>query len=120
MQAEFEPEATEQAVAYVKSFGYVNDERYVRNYIECRREQKSRRQIEQELLYKKGVPKDLIRQVYEELEPADERELIRRFLEKKHYCGASADEKKKRSVMASLARKGFSAEDILAVMREEQ
>ena len=49
LQAEFDPEMVEKAIAYVKSFGYINDERYVRNYIECRCQSKSRRQLEQEL-----------------------------------------------------------------------
>ena len=35
LQAEFDSEMVEKAIAYVKSFGYINDERYVRNYIEC-------------------------------------------------------------------------------------
>ena len=85
LQAEFEPELVEQAIAYVKSYGYLDDERYVRNYIEVRQSQKSRRQLEQELQYRKGVPKELIQKVYEELEPADEKVLIRRLLEKKYY-----------------------------------
>ena len=67
LKAEFEPEFIEQAIAYVKSYGYLDDERYVRNYIEYRQSQKSKRQIEQELLYRKGVSKDLIEKVYEEL-----------------------------------------------------
>lgn len=73
MKAEFEPELVEQAVAYVKSYGYLDDERYVRNYIEYRKDQKSRRQLEQELQFRKGVSPELIRKVYEELEPADEK-----------------------------------------------
>ena len=39
LQAEFSPELVEEAVAYVKSFGYIDDERYVRNYIEYRSSQ---------------------------------------------------------------------------------
>ena len=76
LQAEFSPELVEDAIAYVKSYGYIDDERYVRNYIEYRREQKSRRQLEQELQYRKGVPQELIQKVYEDLEPADEKPLI--------------------------------------------
>ena len=69
LNAEFAPALVEQAVAYVKSYGYLDDERYVRNYIEYRKDQKSRRQLEQELRFKKGVPSELIQKVYEELEP---------------------------------------------------
>ena len=98
LQAEFDSEMVEKAIAYVKSFGYINDERYVRNYIECRCQSKSR--------------------VYEELEPVDQCELIRKHLEKKHYRNAEADDRQKRSVIASLARKGFCMSDIISVMKE--
>ena len=108
----------EKAIAYVKSFGYINDERYVRNYIECRCQSKSRRQLEQELQFRKGVSPELIQQVYEELEPVDQCELIRKHLEKKHYRNAEADDRQKRSVIASLARKGFCMSDIISVMKE--
>lgn len=118
LQAEFEAEIVEQAIAYVKSYGYVDDERYVRNYIEYRQEQKSRRQLEQELQYRKGVPSELIQKVYEELEPVDEKALIRRQLEKKHFQPQEADERQRQKVMASLLRKGFRMGDILAVMKE--
>ena len=93
LQAEFSPELVEEAVAYVKSFGYIDDERYVRNYIEYRSSQKSRRQLEQELQFRKGVSPELIQKVYEELEPADEKIIIRRFLEKKKFAGTATEEK---------------------------
>ena len=118
LQAEFSPELVEDAVAYVKSYGYIDDERYVRNYIEYRRDQKSRRQLEQELQYRKGVPQELIRKVYEELEPADEKPLIRRFLEKKGYLSGKTDDKIRQKMIAALLRKGFRMGDILVVLRE--
>lgn len=119
LKAEFEPEIVEQAIAYVKSFGYVDDERYVRNYIEFRCRQKSRRQLEQELQYRKGVAQELIQRVYEEMEPVDEKALIKRQLEKKGYNPKEADERQRQRVMASLLRKGFRMGDVLAVMKEE-
>ena len=118
LKAEFEPELVEQAVAYVKSYGYLDDERYVRNYIEYRKDHKSRRQIEQELQFRKGVPPELIQSVYEDLTPADEKVLIKKHLEKKHYCPGECDEKQRQKLIASLARKGFRTGDILAVLRK--
>ena len=119
LQAEFEPELVEQAIAYVKSYGYLDDERYVRNYIEVRQSQKSRGQLEQELQYRKGVPKELIQKVYEELEPADEKVLIRRLLEKKYYDPQTCEERERQRLIASLLRKGFQMRDILDVMKNE-
>jgi regulatory protein len=118
LQAEFEPEVVEQAIAYVNSFGYLDDERYVRNYIECRQQQKSRQQLTQELQYRKGVPAELIQKVYEELEPVDEKEMIRRFLVRKHFDPLQTDEKQRQKLMAALLRKGFRMSDILAVLKE--
>ena len=117
LKAEFEPEIVEQAIAYVYSYGYLDDERYVRNYIEYRKDQKSRRQLEQELQFRKGVSPELIRKVYEELEPTDEKVLIRKHLEKKRYTPFECDEKQKQRLIASLQRKGFRTGDILTVIR---
>ncbi len=118
--AEFTPEQTEAAIDYVKSFGYLDDERYVRNYLEYRQNRKSRRQLIQELQYQKGVSSDLIEKVCKELEEPDEKGLIRRQLEKKHYVPDTCDEKLRRKLTASLMRKGFAMHDILDVMREWQ
>lgn len=118
LKAEFEPEIVEQAIAYVYSYGYLNDERYVRNYIEYRKEQKSRRQLEQELQFRKGVASDVIQKVYEELEPADEKAIIRKYLEKKHYTSSQNDERQKQKMIVALQRKGFQTGDILTVIRE--
>lgn len=118
LAAGFEPETTEQAIAYVDSFGYLDDERYVRNYIEFRKERKSRRQLEQELQFKKGVSRDLIEKVFADLEPADEKRMIRDFLEKRHYFEEECDEKQRQRLIAALARKGFRMQDILFVMKK--
>ena len=119
LSAGFEPEITEQAMEYVRSFGYLDDERYVRNYVEYRQNQKSRRQIVQELQFRKGVSSELIEKVCRELEPADEQMLIRKELRKKHYEPEGCDEKQRQKLMASLLRKGFRMEDIRAAMRED-
>ncbi len=120
LQAEFSSELVEEAIAYVKSFGYIDDERYVRNYIEYRSSQKSRRQLEQELQFRKGVSPELIQKVYEELEPADEKTIIRRFLEKKKFAGDATEEKVRQRLLAGLLRKGFRMSDVLSVMKEDR
>ena len=38
-------EITEAAIAYVKSFGYINDDAYIRNFIDSRKDKKSRREL---------------------------------------------------------------------------
>lgn len=115
----FEEEIVEQAIAYVKSYGYLDDERYVRNYISYRQSCKSRRQLINELKFKKGVSSEIIEKVCEELEENDEKELIRKYLQKKQYSSYSCDKKEKEKLMAALIRKGFCMGDILFVMKEE-
>ena len=53
-RAGYPEEAVDDAIAYAKKFGYINDERYARSYARSRSRTKSRRQIEAEL-YQKGI-----------------------------------------------------------------
>ena len=65
-QAEFSPEAVEDAIAYVKSYGYINDARYARTYISFRMESKSRQKILSELQMK-GVDRQTALEAWEEM-----------------------------------------------------
>ena len=77
-QAGFCTEAVEDAVAYVSSFGYVDDGRYAENYIAYRIQSKSRRKILQELL-QKGVDKETAQTAWEQVseytQPDEQRRL---------------------------------------------
>lgn len=119
LRAGFDREEAEAAVAYVKSFGYLDDERYVRNYLENGGRRKSRSLLTQELRYRAGASEELIQKVCGELEPADERALIREFLEKKGYDREACDEKQKRRLLSALQRRGFRMGDVLSVMGED-
>ncbi len=110
------PEACiEEAVAYVESYGYVDDRRYTKDFIVYNLERKSRMRIEQDLM-RKGVHKDTIRAVFEELEEdgtrQDEVSMIRNLLEKKKYDAKTADAQEKQRMYAFLYRKGFHADAI--------
>lgn len=110
------PEACiEEAVAYVESYGYVDDRRYTKDFIVYNLDRKSRMRIEQDLM-RKGIHKDMIRAVFEELEESgtrqDEVAMIRGLLEKKKYDAKTADRQEKERLYASLYRKGFHADAI--------
>ena len=78
-QAEFSPEAVEDAIAYVKSYGYINDARYARTYISFRMESRSRQKILSELQLK-GVDRQIALDAWNEMEELmepDEREVLR-------------------------------------------
>lgn len=112
---EYPEECIEEAIAYVESYGYVDDLRYARDFIVYNMERKSRMRIEQDLM-RKGICKDTIRAVFEELEEdgmrQDEVSMIRSLLEKKKYDAKTADGQEKQRMYAFLYRRGFRAEVI--------
>ena len=55
-EGEFPPFAIEEAVEYVRSFHYIDDERYAENFIRRRKEEKSLFELRMELK-KRGVKK---------------------------------------------------------------
>lgn len=119
-QEGFSDDAVQNAMDYVKSFGYINDARYARHYISYRLGMKSKQQILQEL-YRKGVDRRTAQEAWEEteeLEEPDERALLRRTIEKKHSPGEELDEKGLRRLYGYLARRGFRQEDIFSVFEE--
>ena len=60
-QEEYPETVIREALDYVKSYHYVDDFRYARNYIDSRKDGKSRQQISYELLGK-GIRSELIGQ----------------------------------------------------------
>lgn len=105
----------EEALAYVKSYGYVDDHRYAKDFISYHLDRKSRTRIEQDLM-RKGIGKDTIRAIFEELEEEgtrqDEEAMIRSLLEKKKYDPKTAARQDKQRMYAFLYRRGFHTEAI--------
>lgn len=118
-KTEYPPEVIDDAIAYVKSYHYVDDARYACRYVECMKERKSRRQIEQEL-YRRGVAREFVEAAFEQTEEVSEETLIREWLEKRHFDAESADRKEKQRMYAFLARKGFSGSGIARALRAEE
>lgn len=119
MKDEYTPQAVKIAMDYVRSYHYLDDERYVEKYLSAYRGRKSRRQIQFEL-ERKGIPREMIcrgQEALEESEP-DETEMIRQILEKRCRNPKEADEKEKRRHYGYLMRRGFSSAEIQAVFRE--
>lgn len=115
LEASYGPEAVEEAVAYVKSYGYLDDERYVRVYIESKSRSKSRKQIEQELIFKKGVSKEAVQRGFETAETTDVQEVIGKYLQKKKIDPTNCDYEQKNKFFAYMMRKGFQIEDLKKV-----
>lgn len=116
MLSEYPMECIEDAIAYVKSFHYLDDQRYAESFTRYRKDKMSRQQIKQKLL-QKGISKDVVTDVIEEEYDADETIHIRNLLEKKHFSVEKADEKEFRRVYNYLLRRGFCSSDILKEMK---
>lgn len=104
------------AIDYVKSFKYLDDERYCYNYISYRIEKKSFQKLKAELMTK-GISKELIDETYEELYQSSYTEnQIRDLLQKKRYNDYSHDKDKRRKIIQSILRKGYTFSQIKAVI----
>lgn len=114
-------ELAEDALAYVKSYHYVDDARYAYEYISCHMGHHSMKEIEQKLL-QKGISREVTRSAAQELAEngmlTEEETIIRRLLEKKDYSGKETDEKEKQRIYGYFYRKGFSLEVVRRVMEE--
>ena len=114
--SDYPEEVIEEAIEYVKSFHYLDDERYAENFTRYKKENMSRQQIKQKLMLK-GVSKDIIKNAIEEEYDVDESIHIRNILEKKHFSYETADEGEFRRVYGYLLRRGFRSNDILKEMK---
>ena len=117
-QGGYPKQCIEQAIAYVKSYHYVDDYRYATVYIRYRQEKESRQKLTQKLMMR-GISKDIIMQALEEEFVTDECEQIKELLKKRHYDPDNADEATRRKTAQFLMRKGFKSRDVFRVMRME-
>lgn len=115
LSASYCEQTVEAAVAYVKSFGYIDDERYIRNYIESKSRTKSRMQIEQELIFRKGLSKEAVQQGFETARMADVTEVIQKYMQKKGVSPENCSYEQKQKFFAYMMRKGFRMEDLKMV-----
>ena len=119
-QAGFSEETAEDAIEYVESFGYLDDERYARTYIAGRIHQKSRKKIMAEL-GQRGIDRETACRAWEEAQELwepDERLVLKGTVLKKYPENSRLDEKEMRRLYGFLVRRGFSWNDINSVLEE--
>lgn len=114
--SDYPEEVVEEAIEYVKSFHYIDDERYAENFTRYKKENMSRQQIKQKLMLK-GVSKDIIANAIDEEYDVDESVHIRNLLTKKHFSNENSDDTEFRRVYNYLLRRGFRSSDILKEMK---
>lgn len=113
-------EVIRTALDYVKSYGYVDDEAYVRKYIDTYRDRKSMLRIETDLL-KKGIDRNTVKNVYGQMDFSDEEDAellqIRTLLMKKGYCEDFCTYEQQRKLYAFLLRRGYPSSKIMQCMK---
>ena len=97
----------ESAIAYVKSYHYIDDFRYASTYIRYHQEKKSRQKLKMELMAKEEYV-------------SDDQKKIAELLQKRHYSFEDADVSEQRKNYQFLLRRGFKSSDILHVMKQER
>ena len=105
--------SAEKAIERFEELGYLDDEKFARNYAEhlFKNKNYSNNHVKQEL-YKKGISRDIVAEIIEDSE-IDSVESIITIINKKYYSKLNAENGKEK-VVAALMRKGFSYGDIKA------
>ncbi len=116
-QKGYADEVVEQAILYVKSFGYVNDANYAERFILNRQKSKSKREL-YAALCQKGIDAEMVGQAMEHCyEEYSEVQTIRNLLERKYGSWNICTEDEKRKIYQYFLRKGFRNEDIRQVIQ---
>ena len=105
----------DDAIVYVADLHLIDDSKYCRDYITYSSERKSRRRIRADLR-QKGVPVDIIEEAFDSVlrdgDLADEEQLIRRLMAKRHYDPETATFEDMQKMKAYLYGKGFDPDTI--------
>lgn len=119
-QGLYPEEIVEQALDYVKSFGYLDDGRYAENYILSHQNSKSCTEM-YAALCRKGVPAEEIGRAFENCYEEDgEETAIRRIIQKRGITVSAATEQEMNRLYGYLARKGFRYESVRQVIQKSE
>ena len=114
-------EIIDSVIEKLKQERLINDERFIRGFIEGKSSKKSKRDIMIALSSKKA-DMNLAERIYAELSEegslSDENELIIKLLEKRHYDFENADFEEKQKQIRYLLGKGFSYDSIHSALKD--
>ena len=116
LEASFSASVAEEALSYVESYGYVDDARYIENYVTFKKDRKSKKQIELELL-QKGVQKEEVIQYLEDNE-WNESEVLKKLVEKRLLGKVPCEPKEMQKHYQYFLRKGYSYSLVKKVIEE--
>lgn len=114
-QGDYPQDCIVEAIDYMMSYGYIDDLRYARDFIEYHLNSRSRMRIETDLM-RKGIDSDVIREAFAELDEQgveqDELAMIQELLRKKNYSPGTADRQDQQKMYGFLYRRGFRPDTI--------
>ena len=105
----------DEAIAYIDSFGYIDDERMARSHIRFYQNSRSKRRIKQDLLHK-GIDSEVIERCIEEEYETDEVELAVIALQKRNYNFEESTYEERNKAYRFLVSRGFSSDVISKVI----
>jgi regulatory protein len=104
-------EIIEGVVEFLLEHRYLDDDRYLENYLNYHGNRLSKMQLKQKLR-QKGISAEKIDLALENMEGTDESALIRELMRKRKYDPSEADEKVKQKMIRYLLGRGFSYDEI--------
>lgn len=105
-QAAYNDEIIEQTLGYIDTYNYIDDEKYARQYIRYKRDNKSKREITNVLMIK-GVAKDIIERALDQEYETEEVAIIK-AINKKRLGKEELSENSKEKLRTTLYNRGFS------------
>lgn len=116
-QGMYPEDLIEDAIDYVKSFGYLDDDRYAEQFIESKKGSKSKKEI-RTLLLQKGICTEKIDRALEKYwQEEDSAEAIRALIRKKKVDLSQASDQEIQRLYGFFGRKGFRFEDVRQVIQ---
>lgn len=116
-QGMYPEDLIEDAIVYVKSFGYLDDDRYAEQFIESKKGSKSKKEI-RALLLQKGICTEKIDRALEKYwQEEDSAEAIRALIRKKKVDLSQASDQEIQRLYGFFGRKGFRFEDVRQVIQ---
>lgn len=116
IKGEYPLESIDLAIGYVKSFKYLDDDRYAHNFVRYSKEKLSSQQIKIKLM-SKGISGNIISQAIEDEYDSDETIMIRKLLKKRHFEGEKTNQKDFQRIYNYVLRRGYSSNKILKEMK---
>lgn len=114
----YSEEEAAEALAYVKSYGYVDDEEYAKRYAQSHASSEGKHAIRRKLR-EKGVDDEWIEAALSEL-PDNEEEIITEQIIRKYGEPHRLEEKEFRRIYGYLVRHGFGGGAIMSALKNYQ